>query len=285
MSNPFEHVQDSEHWHIFDQIGGGLSIPLPSFNIFGHHFVVTKFMWLELIAAILAIAIFVPLCRRASAGALPRGPWWNAFESLLTFIRDQVAKPTLGEHEADRYIPFLWTLFVFILFCNLLGMIPWMGSPTASISVTGALAACSFIVINGAAIAKMGLVPYLKSLWPHFEIDMPGGAIISAVIGSMIYVIEVISSVIKCGVLAIRLFANMFAGHVVLGIILAFIPLAASGGLEKISQFLLFGTVSLASVLGVVALSLLELFVAFLHAYIFTFLTSLFMGMSLHPAH
>jgi len=274
MADPFEHVSDSEHWHIFDQIGGGLSIPLPSFNIFGHHFVITKYMWLELIAAFLAIAIFVPLCRRASAGGLPRGAWWNAFESLLTFIRDQVAKPTLGEHDADRYVPFLWTLFVFILFCNLLGMIPWMGSPTASISVTAALAVCSFFVIHGAGIAKMGLLPYLKSLWPH--IDAPGGVII----GLMIYLIELLSSVIKCFVLAVRLFANMFAGHVVLAIILAFIPFAASGGLG-----LLWGTVSLASVLGVVALSLLELFVAFLQAYIFTFLTSLFMGMSLHPAH
>jgi F-type H+-transporting ATPase subunit a len=280
MSDPIEHVSDSTEWQIFDQIGGGLSIPLPSFNIFGYHFTITKFMWIELIAAALAIAVFVPLCRRASAGGLPRGPWWNAFESLLTFIRDQVARPTLGEHEADRYVPFLWTVFVFILFCNLLGMVPWLGSPTASISVTGALAFCSFFVIHGAGIAKMGLVPYLKSLWPHIEIDAPGGAIVAAVIGGMIYVIELGSSVIKCFVLAVRLFANMFAGHMVLAVILGFIPLAASGGLT-----LLWGTVSLASVSGVVALSLLELFVAFLQAYIFTFLTSLFMGMSLHPAH
>src|SRR5262249_17775962 len=157
MSDPTEHVSDSNHWQIFDQIGGGLSIPLPSFDLFGHHFVITKFMWLELIAAVLAIGIFVPLCRMASNGRLPRGPWWNAFESLLTFIRDQVAKPTLGEHDADRYVPFLWTLFIFILFCNLLGMVPWMGSPTASISVTAALAVCSFFVIHGGGIAKMGL--------------------------------------------------------------------------------------------------------------------------------
>jgi F-type H+-transporting ATPase subunit a len=273
MSDPFEHVSDSEHWHIFDEIGGGLSIPLPSFDLFGHHFALTKFMVLELIAAVLAIAIFVPLCRRASAGGLPRGPWWNAFESLLTFIRDQVAKPTLGDHDADRYVPFLWTLFVFILFCNLLGMFPWMGSPTASISMTAGLAVCSFFVIHGAAIAKMGLVRYLKSMWPH--IDAPGGS----VIGVFIYVIEVASSFIKCFVLAVRLFANMFAGHFVLAIILLFIPAVASKG------FGLWGAVSLASVLGVVALSLLELFVAFLQAYIFTFLTSLFMGMSLHPAH
>jgi F-type H+-transporting ATPase subunit a len=273
MSNPIEHVADTKYWHIFDEIGGGLSIPLPTFNIFGYHFAVTKFMLLELIAAILAIAIFVPLCRRASSGGLPRGPWWNAFESLLTFIRDQVAKPTIGEHDADRYVPFLWTVFIFILFCNLLGMFPWMGSPTANISVTAALATCSFFVIHGAGIAKMGLVPYLKSMWPH--IDAPGGRII----GLMIYVIELFSSVIKCFVLAVRLFANMFAGHFVLAIILLFIPAVANKG------FGLWSAVSVASVLGVVALSLLELFVAFLQAYIFTFLTSLFMGMSLHPAH
>src|SRR4051812_469063 len=114
-----DHVKDSPHFHVTDFLFGGFSYDLPRFNVFGHEFQVTKFMVLELIAAGLALVIFIPLCRRASKGALPRGPFWNAFESLLTFIRDEVARPALGEHEADRYVPFLWTLFVFILFMNL----------------------------------------------------------------------------------------------------------------------------------------------------------------------
>jgi hypothetical protein len=147
---------------------------LPHVDLFGYRWQLTKFMLLELVAALLMIVIFVPVARRACSGALPQGRFWNAFESLLTFIRDEVARPTLAGHgppaQADRFLPFLWTTFLFILFCNLLGMIPFMGSPTASIWVTGALAVCSLVMMHGAAIAKMGVVRYFKSLWPHIEI-------------------------------------------------------------------------------------------------------------------
>jgi len=267
MASAFDHVQDSSHWHLFD----GVSISLP--NLFG--FQITKFMVLEMVVAGLLIAIFVPLCRRSQQGAMPKGPWWNAFESFLTFIRDEVAKPNLGEHDADKYVPLLWTMFLFILFCNLLGMIPFMGSPTASIWVTGALAACSFVVMHGAAIAKMGGIGYLKSMWPHIDVPYAGW-----IIALMIFTIELVGTGIKAFVLAVRLFANMFAGHMVLATILLFILTAGQGGFS-----LLWSGVTVSSVLGVVALSLLELFVAFLQAYIFTFLTALFMGMALHPAH
>jgi len=95
----------------------------------------------------------------------------------------------------------------------------------------------------------------------------------------MIFVIEIVSSFIKGGVLAVRLFANMLAGHSVLAMILLFILMAGN------AAFALWATITVGSVLGVVALSLLELFVAFLQAYIFVFLTALFMGMAVHPQH
>jgi F-type H+-transporting ATPase subunit a len=236
---------------------------------------ITKFMVLELIAAGLLIVIFIPLCRRAQKGGIPNGPWWNAFESLLTFIREQVAKPAIGEHEADKFVPLLWTMFLFVLFCNLLGMIPFMGSPTASIWVTGGMAVCSFVVMHGAAIAKMGGLHYLKSQWPHLGLGIPG-----IPIEFLIFFLELFGTVIKSFVLAVRLFANMFAGHMVLATILLFIVATGNEGFNLLWPF-----VTISSVLGVVALSLLELFVAFLQAYIFTFLTALFMGMALHPAH
>jgi F-type H+-transporting ATPase subunit a len=298
---PIDHVKDEiGHWTIFTHLAD-FSIPLgPKIG----DFQLTKFMLLELIAAGLIIAIFVPLARRAARGGPPKGAFWNAFESLLTFIRDDVARPNLsaGDHghthespagsgqgheghphkhshhaanPADKYVPFLWTLFLFILFCNLLGMIPLMGSPTASIWVTGALALCSFVMMHGAAIAKMGPVPYVKSLWPAIEVPLVLGLILKPAI----FVIEVFGTVIKSGVLAVRLFANMFAGHMVLATILFFIVTAANSGLGP------WAGVTTASVLGVVALSMLELFVAFLQAYIFTFLTALFMGMALYPQH
>ena len=266
----FEHVMDAAFLHFFDTFGPRPRLPrIASLQL-------TKFMILEVIAAALVMAIYIPMARRSQSGEPPRGGWQNAFESLLTFIRDEVAKPSLGEHEADRYLPFLWTLFLFILFCNLLGMLPFLGSPTASIYVTGALALCALVAIPTAAIAKMGVVPYLKSLWPHLDIPIP---VFGFVIKLLICVIEILGTFIKCAVLAVRLFANMFAGHMVLATIMLFVVLAAN------VAFGLWMTVTIGSVLGVVALSFLELFVAFLQAYVFVFLTALFMGMAVHPQH
>ena len=271
--SPFEHVMDqTEHWHFFDSVGPRKERHLP--KIYGLQ--ITKFMILELIAAIIILLIYVPLARQLQSGEPARGVWQNAFEWPLTFIRDEVAKPNLGEHDADRYVPFLWTMGLFILVCNLLGMIPFAGSPTASIYVTGGLALCSFVAIQIAAVAKMGLFPYLKSLWPHLDIPIP---VAGFIIKLLIFVIELIGTVIKSSVLAVRLFANMFAGHTVLAVIMIFIIMAANATLG------LWVGITVSSVLGVVALSLLELFVAFLQTYIFVFLTALFMGMALHPQH
>jgi F-type H+-transporting ATPase subunit a len=238
-------------------------------------FGLTKFMVLELVAAVLIVAIFVPLARRAENGDPPTGYWWNTFESLLTFIRERVAKAAIGEHDADRYVPFLWTVFLFILFCNLLGTIPFLGSPTASLAVTAVLAICAFIMIHGSAIARQGVSGYIAHHFPHIEAPYGMGPLISFGIG----VIELFGHLIKAFVLAVRLFANLFAGHLVLAFILSFILMAEN------TNILLFGPISLGSVLMIVALSLLELFVAFLQAFVFTYLTAIFMSMGLHTSH
>jgi F-type H+-transporting ATPase subunit a len=269
---PMEHVQDSSTWEFFSTAFDGVEWNIPTF--FGL-FPITKYMLLELLAAGIILAIYIPLARRAANGALPKGPWWNAFESLLTFIRNEVAKPNLGEHDSDKFTPFLWTLFLFILFCNLLGLIPFLGSPTASIWMTGGLALCSFVMLHAPAIKSKGFIGYLKSIWPHIDVPYVG-----VVFSSLIFVIELGGTFIKAGVLAVRLFANMFAGHMVLVMLLLFILQVGKNGFT-----LLWPVVTVSSVLGVAALSLLELFVAFLQAYVFTFLTALFMGMSLHPEH
>jgi len=299
---PIHHVVDTTTWSFFDRLfHEPVVFKLDPIHLFGYPFQITKFMLLEVIAAVLICVIFIPLARRVAKGGVPTGAWWNAFEVLLTFIRDQVAQPTLAppadyhehdhggphdEHHAakhdplkgyehDAYVPFLWTIFLFILFCNLLGMIPFLGSPTASLSVTGALALCAFVMMHGAAIAKMGFVSYVKSLWPQMDIPYGMGYFVKP----LIFFIELLGTFIKSAVLAVRLFANMFAGHMVLAMILFFIITTAQ------LPFLLWGGITVASVLGVVALSLLELFVAFLQAYVFVFLTALFMGMALYPQH
>ncbi len=303
--DPLEHVMDTSEWEIFPT--AHLAIHLPDQGQFRR---ITKFMILEVIAAALVAAIYIPLARRMASGQPPHGAWDNTFEVLLTFVRDQIARPALsppedhghdhgheaghgtaaahdsGHHDAhhapaahaapphDAYVPFLWTMFLFILFNNLLGMFPFGGSATASVYVTGALALIVFFAIHGSAVARMGLGPYLKSLWPHIDVPFPMNFIITPVV----FVIEIIGTLVRNAVLAVRLFANMFAGHMVLAVILGFIVLAKAA-------FALWFTVTVSSVLGIVALSLLEIFVAFLQAYIFTFLTALFMGMAIYPAH
>lgn len=264
------HVRDAKEFEFFGSFGPK-AWHLP--KILGIQ--ITKFMVLQVIAALLIVIIYIPLAWRLADGRAPRGACANAFEVLLTFIRDQVARPNIGEHDGDKYVPFLWTLFLFILFNNLLGMIPFGASATADISVTGALALIVFFVMHGAAIAKMGFKHYMESMWPHLDVPFPMGYFIKP----LVCFLEIIGLLVKNAVLAVRLFANMFAGHMVLATILGFIYQAA--GLA----FGLWTTITVGCILGIVALSLLELFVAFLQAYIFVFLTSLFMGMVLHPQH
>jgi F-type H+-transporting ATPase subunit a len=279
--DPVDHVVDTSEWEIFTSLlGDPVHVHLPVINLFGYPFQITKYMILELIAAGLILLIFIPLARRARDGAPPKGAWWNVFEGILTFIRDEVAVPNMGAHHADRFVPFLWTVFLFILFCNLLGMIPWMGSPTASIAVTGALAVISFVLMHGAPIASYGVGKYLKSMW--LDTGLPWYA--EVVISGMIFVIEMLGTLIKSFVLSVRLFANMFAGHMVLAMILLFIVVAGHAVQDNQMSFGLWPVITVSSILGVVALSLLELFVAFLQAYVFTFLTALFVGMALHHA-
>jgi len=256
--NPIEHVVDVA------------LLKIGNFKIF------TKYMILEAIAAGLIIAIYVPLAKRIQSGEPPKGAFQNFFEILLTFVRDDIAKPNLGEHAADKYVPFLWTLFLFILFCNLLGLVPYGGSPTANIWATLALALIVFFTIHGSAIAKMGTLHYLKSMWPHLDIPIPG---VCFIINLGVCGIEILGNLIKNGVLAVRLFANMLGGHSALAMIMLFILMTAGQALG------LWITVTFSSIAGAFFLNLLELLVAALQAYIFVFLTALFMGMAIHPAH
>jgi F-type H+-transporting ATPase subunit a len=303
------HVLDGNDIHLFDDIWP-YHIPLP--EIFGGQ--LTKFGVIEVLACLLIVAIYVPLAHRVKNGEPAHGWFWNTFEVLLTFVRDQIAKPSLGDEQADRYVPFLWTMFLFILFNNLLGMVPFLGSPTADIFVTGALALIVFFAIHGSAIMEMarapahghdhderhghddhghhvaahgpaheepaslltGLKRYIGSNWP--EIDMPNWPM-GLPIKTLVFCLEIMGILVRNGVLAIRLFANMFAGHMVLATILFFVYMARN--LNPV----LWGTITISSVAGIVALSLLEIFVAFLQAYIFTFLTALFMGMAMNPQH
>jgi F-type H+-transporting ATPase subunit a len=127
----------------------------------------------------------------------------------------------------------------------------------------------------------MGFAHYIGSMWPHF--DVPYG--MGYVLKPFVFGIEWMGVLVRNIVLAVRLFANMFAGHVVVATILIFIYTAGKLMVANEMHPAMWGTISALSVVGQVMLSLLELFVAFLQAYIFTFLASLFMGIAMHPAH
>jgi F-type H+-transporting ATPase subunit a len=260
--NPLEHVID----HNSIELLGFHEIHLPA--IAGVQ--ITRFMVMEIVAAVLIILCVVPLARHIACRPLTRGRFMNLFESILVFIRDGIARPAIGGHGADAFLPFLWTLFFFILFCNLLGLIPGGASPTASISVTAMLALITFVAVVLSGSRALGPVGFWTGIVPHM--DVPG--IMKPLLWGLMFVIEVAGLFIKHIVLAVRLFANMLAGHVVLAVILGFIAQAVG-----IVTFL----VTPASIVGVVLLSLLELLVAFLQAYIFTFLAALFIGAAVHP--
>ena len=279
----FGHVKDADYFEVpkFLVPSGKIKIPQPltlsqpimpargSLEAFDLR--ITKFMVLEVVAAVLIAAIFISLANRIKAGRLASGRFWNLWETMLLFVRDQVARPSIGKHDADRFLPFLWTIFFFVLFCNLLGLVPWAGSATGALGTTGALACLTFCAVVGAGMAKMGPVGFWLSQVPHM--DLP--PVLAIFLKPMIFAIEILGLLIRHFVLAVRLLANMMAGHLVLSVIIAFI--AASAG-----SMAWYG-VAPASVLGAVALNLLELFVAFLQAYIFTFLSALFIGMAVHP--
>lgn len=286
-----EHVKDATAFHL--PFGIHLDLPLIDlgtiqvpggtfpFSLFGAgrevieiplRIQLTKFMVIELAVAVLMFLIFIPMAWHLRGGRPPRGRLMTFFDAILCYIRNHVARPAIGEHEAGRFLPFLWNLFFFVLFCNLMGLLPWAGSPTGSLSVTGVLALLTFGAVVGAGIQEHGLLGYFKGLVPHM--DMKGALGIVLVI--MLWFIELAGLCIKHAVLAVRLMANMFAGHLVLAVILSFIAAVAS-----MWMILWFG-VTVASVAGQVALMMLELFVAFLQAYIFTFLAALFIGMSVH---
>lgn len=256
------------------------TVDLPAWSFFGWFDVpawtielqLTKFMVLELVAAVLIIAIFIPLARRIATGRRPRGKLWNLFEAMLVFIRDEVVRPAIGRKDADRFLPFIWTIFFFILFCNLLGLVPWAGSPTGAWACTLVLALMTFFTVVGAGVKKYGPIGFWTGQVPHMELPL----VMAVFIKPMVFAIEIMGIAIKHFVLSVRLLANMFAGHLVLAVILSFIAATAY------EHVVLWSGVAVASVFGMIALSLLELFVAFLQAYIFAFLSALFIGMAVH---
>jgi F-type H+-transporting ATPase subunit a len=192
----------------------------------------------------------------------------GAIESVVLYIRNEVILPNVGHH-GNAYVPFGLTLFFFILFANLLGLIPYGSTATGNISVTATLALITFVVVEVAGMKAQG-AGYIKTIvyWPSDQslfMKLPMTFIMTPV--------EIAGKITKPFALAIRLFANMTAGHVVL--------------LALLSLIFTFGSwfIAPAPVIMGVAISMLEIFVAFLQAFIFTLLASVFIGLIREGAH
>jgi F-type H+-transporting ATPase subunit a len=205
--------------------------------------------------------------RKTAEGKAPSG-LGNGFEALVLYLRNEVILPNVGPH-GNGYVPFLLTIFFFILFANMLGLVPYGATATGNISVTATLAIVSFIVIELAGMKAQGK-KYIDTIifWPD---DMSLG--MKLFISPILTPIEIIGKFTKPFALAIRLFANMTAGHVVL---LALVSLIFTFG----SWFL----VPVPILMGI-GISVLELFVAVLQAFIFTLLSSVFIGGIREGAH
>ncbi|HVO33174.1 MAG TPA: F0F1 ATP synthase subunit A [Elusimicrobiota bacterium] len=202
------------------------------------------------------------LTARAQSGAVSTG-WANFFEMIIVYIRDEIVRPNLGER-GDKYLPYFLTLFFFILTCNLLGLVPFGMTATSNVAVTGALAALTFLMIISSGIFEHGPVHFLQSFVPS---GLPWWLV------PVIFFFEVLGLFTKAFALCVRLFANMIAGHIAILVI--------------ISLIFLFRTLWLApiSIVAAAAVSLLEVFICFLQAYVFTLLTALFVGAAVNPQH
>jgi len=258
------------------EMSGKILIPQPFGTIKNLHdrqsgFCISKFMVLETVIVILLVVVFKKYAEQVKDGHPPRGKFWNTLDAFLLYLRDNVERPAIGEHDADKFVPILWTIFFFILTANLFGMIPWVGSPTGAFGATFALACVTFFVGLVFGSQKFGVVGFWLNQVPHMDLPL-----FLRPLKLMIFAIEVVGLLIKHAVLAVRLLANMVAGHLVLLGILGIIVSAASASTG------IWATATVISVLGSTLFSILELFVAFLQAYVFTFLSALFIGAAVH---
>jgi F-type H+-transporting ATPase subunit a len=234
----------------------------------------TKHVVFLVIAAVLVFLVMklagMALARQRAGEKAPRG-FAAAMEGLVLFVRDEIAIANIG-HDGAKFAPLIMTLFFFILFANLLGLLPWGASPTGNIAVTGALALLVFLTIEIGGFLKLGPRGYMRTIFPKVPgLGGTGGVVMSVAMAP----IEIIGKLVKPFALAVRLFGNMTAGHFVILSLFGIVFLFGNLGVWS------YGIAGV-TVLLVVGIMLLELFVAFLQAYVFALLSAVFIGLMQH---
>jgi F-type H+-transporting ATPase subunit a len=297
--NPIEHVLD----HKYDAL---------SFGNLGHF---SMQLVTLCIGAVIAILLLMMVTRSMATGPasmgnrryLTRGRFSQVIEVMVIGLRDSVIEPILGPQQTKRYLPFLLTIFFFILTMNLLGLIPFLdiqhliayfrgtkpeemnlvigGTPTSNIAVNAALASVVFIVIQVHAFRELGVKGWFEHLCGGKDLLYgPKGLLL---VVPILFVVEFVSLFVKPTALVIRLFANMLGGHTMLATLFLFGTIARNiDAPNQFANWTLVGGVSLLSGAFALGITFMEIFVAFLQAFVFMILTTVFISeMSHHDDH
>ena len=230
----------------------------------------TKHIFFMMLSGLLVCVLLVGAARsharHSRVAGRPKG-FAAGLEAVVLYLRNEIYLPVLGGHGGSAYVPFCLTLFFFVLFCNLFGLLPWGSTPTGNIAVTATLAVITFFVVEAAGVRSLG-AGYLGTIiyWPH---DMPFA--MKAGLTIIMTPVEIVGKFTKPFALTIRLFANMIAGHVII--------------LTLIGLIFMFGfTVAIAPLAMALFIMLLELLVAGIQAFIFSLLAAVFIG-QIRTAH
>jgi F-type H+-transporting ATPase subunit a len=263
------HLEPRYAWH-----WPGFEVHLDRANhwvqgILGFNPDITTHIVMMVAAALFTLLFFIPVARRYVD--VPRG-MRNFLEPVLLFVRDEMVYPWMGEHDGRTYLPFIWTLFFFILAMNLIGLLPapFAVTPTGNFNITGALALMTLLVGIIGGMVKKGTLKYWWSLVPP---GAPPG-IFGLFLKVFILILEFIGMIARHIALMVRLFANMTAGHAILAVLALWLTFAPA--MVPIRAFQAFGSV---------AMVCFEIFIALVQAYVFAILAAIYIGLSLAEEH
>lgn len=231
--------------------------------------------WSTVALSLMALCLLV-FFRRKPDQYKPVGRMQHIFETLVLFVRDEIVRPNM--HHGEAWTPFIASLFLALLSCNLFGLVPLFATATGNIGVTAAWSLVTLLLMVVMGMKLNGVVGFWGSIvpvkweWKPFPMAL----------WSFLFVNEIISLISRPVILAVRLFANMFAGHitVLVFVSLGFVVFAGDGTAHTLATSLgIFGWVM------TIALYALELLVCVIQAFIFTMLTAVFIGLCMHPEH
>jgi len=261
------HVANTDYWSL---PFGKIDLRKSQFLFYGIDMTVSLHVVMLFLGALLCMVLFPLSSRRKNL--LPVSKFGHAVEALAVFVRNDMVYPFLGRQNASFWTPHILSIFFFLLVLNLLGLIPYLGTVTSNINFTAAMAAMVFLTFNITGILHNGL-SYFKNLAPS---GVPGPILV------ILYPIEVVALFTKTCALAIRMFANMSAGHFLifslLGLIHVFHYILESKAIA-------LGLVAPISIVFALFIWIIEILVAFIQAYVFTLLTTLFIGSAVHQDH